>query len=114
MSEAAEYPIETDIATVDAMLKAGEDFLLLDVREPDEVSIAHIEGSTLLPMSELVDRMAELNEHRDRQIVVHCHLGGRSLQVAHHLRNHGFAKAQSMAGGIDGWSLQVDASIPRY
>ena len=64
-------------------------------------------------MSELAERLEELEPHQQSQIVVHCHLGGRSLQVAHWLRQQGFARAQSMAGGIEAWSLEVDKSIPR-
>ena len=114
MSENLELPIETDVATVDSMLKAGDDFLLLDVRGTDEYCIAKISGSLLLPMSELGNRVGELEEHRDRLIVVHCHHGGRSLQITQVLRNNGFAKVQNMAGGIDAWSQQIDSSVARY
>ena len=65
-------------------------------------------------MNELVARVSELAKYRDHRLVVHCHLGVRSLQVAHWLRQSGFAQAQSMAGGIDAWSLEIDPSIPRY
>ena len=63
-------------------------------------------------MSELAARVAELGELSRRQIVVHCHHGGRSLKVAQWLRSQGFAKAQSMAGGIDDWALEIDRSLP--
>ena len=114
MPDYAELPIETDVAAVDAMLKAGDDFLLLDVRETDEYAVAKIEGSVLLPMSELADRVDELEQHRERLIVVHCHHGVRSLQVTHVLRGNGFAKVQSMADGIDAWSQQIDHTVARY
>ena len=114
MSEAAELPIETDVAGVAALRESGQEFVLLDVREEDEYAIAKIAGSMLLPMSQLRDRVAELEEHRDRLIVVHCHHGGRSMQVTQALRSHGFEKVQNMAGGIDQWSEQIDPSVPRY
>ncbi len=96
------------------MQENREPFFFLDCREPDEYETAAIPGATLLPMSELRERLEELEPHRDRRIVVHCHHGGRSLQVAQFLRRNGFEQAQSMAGGIDQWSQQIDPSIPRY
>jgi rhodanese-related sulfurtransferase len=65
-------------------------------------------------MQELPARLAEIEAWRDRPVVVHCHHGVRSLRVAHWLRERGFSGARSMRGGIDAWSLEVDASIPRY
>jgi rhodanese-related sulfurtransferase len=65
-------------------------------------------------MSELATRVEELAAHKDKPIIVHCHHGGRSLRVAKWLREQGFIQAQSMAGGIDAWSLQIDPDVPRY
>ncbi|MBD54033.1 MAG: rhodanese [Rhodopirellula sp.] len=114
MSEQAEMPIEIDVATVNEMQQKEEAFLLLDVREQNEYDIAKIEGSVLLPMSELRLRLEELEPHQDSRIVVHCHHGGRSMQVTQALRERGYANAQNMAGGIDAWSLQVDSGVARY
>ncbi len=114
MSEQAEIPIEIDVATVNEMQQKEEAFLLLDVREQNEYDIAKIEGSVLLPMSELRLRLEELEPHQDSRIVVHCHHGGRSMQVTQALRERGYANAQNMAGGIDAWSLQVDSGVARY
>lgn len=107
-------PIETDVAAVNAMITSAEDFLLLDVRETNEYDVAKIDGSVLLPMSELSARASELDAHRERLIVVHCHHGGRSLQVTHALRGAGFTRVQNMAGGIDAWSQLIDSGVPRY
>ncbi|MCD0460749.1 rhodanese-like domain-containing protein [Roseiconus lacunae] len=112
MSE--ELPIEIDVQSVKALRQANEDFLLLDVRQPEEYATAKIEGSTLIPMGEILDRIEELEPHRDSRIVVHCHHGGRSMQVTQALRGRGFGQTQNMAGGIDAWSLEVDAEVPRY
>jgi rhodanese-related sulfurtransferase len=109
-----ELPIEVDCKSVQQMLAAGQDFLLLDCREPAEHATASIGGATLIPMSGLAARVEELAPYRDSTIAVHCHHGGRSLRVAEWLRAQGFAKTQSMAGGIDRWSLEIDASVPRY
>ena len=107
-------PIEIDVVSVSTLLSDGEKFFLLDCREPDEHATASIPGATLVPMSQLRERIGELEPHRDSRVVVHCHHGGRSLQVADFLRRAGFEKTQSMAGGIDQWSQQIDPAVPRY
>lgn len=110
----SDTPIQIDVRTVEALRAAGADFLLLDCREQKEHDFARIEGAVLLPMSELAERVGELEPHRQRQIVVHCHHGGRSLRVTNWLRQQGFSKTQNMTGGIDAWSEQIDADVPRY
>ena len=86
--------------------------LLLDVREPWEHRIAHLRGATLVPMGSLESAVATLP--RDRDIIVYCHHGIRSRSAAEFLRRAGVTRARSLAGGIDRWSREVDASIPRY
>jgi rhodanese-related sulfurtransferase len=114
MAQTPPLPLETDCATVKQWLDEQADFLLLDCREQDEYALARIPQAVLLPMSQLVQRVGELEPHRGRRIVVHCHHGGRSLRVAQWLRQQGFDQAQSMAGGIDRWAQQIDRSVPRY
>ncbi|MDX1946088.1 MAG: rhodanese-like domain-containing protein [Pirellulaceae bacterium] len=114
MTTSPSLPIEIDVLSVKQMLDSGEKFILLDVREPGEVATAEIVGSTRIPMREVPARLAELDGARQGRIVVHCHHGGRSLRVTQYLRQQGFGQAQNMAGGIDAWSLQVDAKVPRY
>ena len=108
------HPLEIDCQTVHARREAGEALLLLDCREPDEYETVRIKGSQLIPMSQLVDRVGELEPHRRQPIVVHCHHGGRSLRVANWLTQQGFSDVKSMAGGIDQWAAQIDPSLPRY
>ena len=110
----APLPIEIDCATTKQRLDAHDDFCFIDCREPSEYETCHIAGATLLPMSELTTRVAELEPHKHREIIVHCHHGGRSLRVANWLRKNGFEKARSLAGGIEQWSLEIDPSVPRY
>ena len=110
----SEIPLETDCSATKALLDAGGDFLLLDCREPDEHAMVHIEGAKLLPMGELADRVSELEPHREHAIVVHCHHGGRSLRVARWLREQGYPRVQSMAGGVDRWATEIDPQLPRY
>ena len=87
--------------------------LLLDVRESWEFQTASLPNSLLMPMGEVPSRAhAELDP--DAPIVVMCHHGARSLNVALWLRDQGFANAQSLAGGIDAWSRTIDPNIPRY
>ncbi|GAB2181300.1 rhodanese-like domain-containing protein [Denitratisoma sp. agr-D3] len=86
--------------------------LLLDVREPREFEICHIDGAQLMPMSSVPARAAELP--RDGEIVVICHHGGRSFQVAMFLQQHGFSRLYNLNGGVEGWALQVDRTMARY
>jgi rhodanese-related sulfurtransferase len=65
-------------------------------------------------MSELSQRVVELDELRDAEMVVYCHHGVRSRQVANWLRGQGFAHVQSLAGGIDRWAQEIDGTLPRY
>ena len=85
---------------------------LLDVREPHEFHYAHIEGSTLVPLNQIPQRFDELD--RNREIVIICHHGIRSQQAANFLDHHGFEHILNLAGGIDAWSRECDASVPRY
>lgn len=112
MSE--EYPIEIDVQTVRLLQQSDESFVLLDVRQGDEYATAKIDDSVLIPMGELRERIDELTPHKNERIVVHCHHGGRSMQVTQALRSHGFENVQNMAGGIDAWSLEIDDTVPRY
>jgi rhodanese-related sulfurtransferase len=93
-------------------LDRKEPVLLLDVREYDEVAMASIEGAVHIPMGELGARLSELPQ--DKDVIVFCHLGSRSLMVAAQLKRRGYARVMHMGGGIDQWSRQVDASVPQY
>ena len=103
---------EINVETLAAKQTAGEDFFLLDVREPDEAEAAMIEGSTLIPMSQVPTRLAEIP--RDKPVVVQCHHGGRSARVVQYLQSQGFNDVVNLAGGIDQWSIQINPEIPRY
>ena len=88
-------------------------FVLLDVREPWEYEAARIAGSMLMPMGDVPSRAFQELDPEVR-IVALCHHGVRSLNVAVWLRNQGFENAQSMRGGIDAWSREIDPAVPRY
>ena len=94
------------------MREAGENFTLLDCREPWEYQAAHIEGVTHIPVQDIPARIQELDP--EEHIVVICHHGVRSMNVTAWLRQQGYDKAQSVAGGINRWSRLVDPKVPTY
>jgi rhodanese-related sulfurtransferase len=87
-------------------------FILLDVREPWEFATAKIEGSTLMPMGDVPARFQELDP--EAHIVTICHAGRRSMNVAVWLREQGLQNVQSLRGGIDAWSREIDPKVPQY
>ena len=87
--------------------------VLLDVREPWEFQTAALPDSVLMPMGDVPSR-AHQELDPDDHIVVMCHHGARSLNVTMWLRAQGFERAQSLAGGIDAWSRNIDPKVPRY
>ena len=93
------------------LLKQGK-IKLLDVRTPEEYSIAKVEGSLLVDQSLAQEIMQTWP--KDSAIVTMCHHGVRSLDAAAYLRGHGFANTRSMSGGIEAWAVLIDSSIPRY
>jgi len=94
-------------------LDGGEEFTLLDVREPWEFETASMPGAKLIPMGDVPSR-AHQELDPENHIVVVCHHGVRSMNVTAWLRQQGFEKAQSMRGGIDAWSRSVDGKVPTY
>ena len=92
-------------------MDAGEDLLILDVREPYEYQIANI-GGRLIPMNEVPRRIDEID--RDREVIVQCLSGGRSQRVAEYLKQSGYEKVSNLAGGIRAWSEHIDPTIPKY
>lgn len=103
---------ETSVEGLKRRLDAGDDLLLLDVREPQEHQICAIPGSTLIPLGDLSSRLAELEGRQD--IVVHCKSGVRSAKAVKLLREAGFDDAANLKGGILAWIEHVDPSLPKY
>lgn len=91
----------------------GKSCILLDVREAWEYEEARIEGSILMPMGDVPGR-AHQELDSESHIIAICHHGMRSMSVTAWLRDQGFDQAQSLRGGIDAWSAEIDPSIPRY
>jgi len=107
-------PLEISPEDVVQWIASQPDGLLLDCREPLEFELAHIPGARLMPMGEVPGRLQELEPFRNETLIVVCHHGLRSRQVAAWLRQQGFAAARSLTGGIDDWSLRIDPAVPRY
>ena len=104
---------ELDPATVARRMKElPGSVVLLDVREPFERRLATIEPSLHIPMNDVPDRLNEIP--KDRQVVVYCHSGSRSMMVASFLNAQGFPSVANLSGGIDAWSVRVDPRVPRY
>ncbi len=116
MSQSSDSPttVEVDVQTVQKWLKDRDDLVLIDCREDDEYAVASIAGAELMPMSRWQDEISKLDNWQGKHLVVHCHHGRRSLQVVAWLRKNGFPTAQSMSGGIDAWSIEIDPEVPRY
>lgn len=98
---------------LDARLRAAESKpMLLDVREPWEVARCMLADSVHIPMRQVPARLEELD--RDGEIVVICHHGIRSSQVAHFLEAQGFTKVYNLMGGVDAWAREVDPKMEKY
>ncbi len=98
---------------VKVLLQQRAQFTLLDVREPWEFELSKIAESNLIPMGDIPSR-AHQELDPDAHIIVVCHHGVRSMSVTNWLRQQGFDSAQSLRGGIDAWSREVDPNVPTY
>ena len=93
-------------------LDENESVFLLDVREPSEYDIVRLEGAQLIPLNTLPHHVDTLPS--DREIVVYCHHGTRSLYATAYLHQNGFRDTKNLAGGIDQWAAEIDPTLPRY
>lgn len=109
MSNALDYEIQPEAAKE---LTSHGQAIMLDVREPWERETARIEPSVHIPMGDIPSRVQDLDP--DDHIIVYCHHGVRSMNVTAWLRQQGYEKSQSLAGGIDRWSRFVDPKVPLY
>jgi adenylyltransferase/sulfurtransferase len=103
---------EIDARELAGRLKDGDPIRLIDVREPHELQISHIEGSELIPLGSLAAHMHELDSAEE--IVLFCKSGGRSAQALELLAGAGFRKLKNLHGGINAWVREVDPSQPLY
>lgn len=96
-------------------LKKGNNAILVDVREPEEFALSRLDNARLIPMQSIPAELQRLEAWADTgELLILCHHGVRSLQVAYWLRERGVENCYSVSGGIDRWSREVDDSVPRY
>src|SRR5580698_1182654 len=107
--------LEVTPLEVKRRLDSGEKLHLIDVREPHEHALSSITGGDLVPMRMVPAAIGQLQSRaQEAPLIVFCHHGVRSLNVVSWLREQGVENCQSMAGGIDRWSLEIDLAVPRY
>lgn len=111
-SEAEPLPLEIGVAELAALRAEGAPHTVLDVREPWEIAICGWEGALEVPLRALPDRLAEIPA--ERQLIVVCHLGQRSLMAADYLRRVANPTAQSLRGGVEAWAVEIEPKMPRY
>ena len=99
---------------VKSMLDRQERFMFIDCRLPNEYQITHIDGTKLIPLQELGQRIGEIKGHENERIIVHCKSGGRSMSFTKALKQAGFKDVKSMAGGISLWNKDINPGGPQY
>jgi len=102
---------EISVQELEALRNANADFVLLDVRNPDEYAFCNL-GGLLIPIAQLPERLNELN--LESHIVIHCHAGGRSRRATDYLIGQGFKKVFNLRGGITAWANEIDPKMPKY
>jgi sulfur-carrier protein adenylyltransferase/sulfurtransferase len=113
MADQSETRWQISPRELDAKLNAHEpNLVLIDVRDPHEWDIAHIDGAALIPLPDIPARMSELDSRND--IVLHCRTGVRSMKALNLLRNAGFSRLKNLTGGIHAWADDIDPSMPKY
>lgn len=103
---------EISIHELNARLQQNDDLLLVDVREPEELSHGMIEGAMSIPMGEIVNRIGELDP--TQEVVVICRTGNRSRQVTQYLAQSGFPRVKNMSEGMNGWAREIDENMQVY
>lgn len=112
----APYEALTVEALAQRLAEAPETLQLIDVREPNEVEIASVEGFENLPLSQFAAWSEAIHSRfeSDQETIVMCHHGIRSAQMCLWLADQGFTQLKNLTGGIDAYAVMVDRSIPRY
>ena len=104
---------EVTVQELKAKRENGNDFFLLDVREPHEYQISNIDGH-LIPLGVLPLKIDEIVDQRDKEVVVMCRSGGRSAQAVKILERNGFDNVSNLKGGVNAWAKEIDPSLPVY
>ncbi len=105
--------LEISVKELDQMIKSGKKIRVIDVREPHEWEICHLDQAELMPLSEFEQHIKKLK--KDEDLIIHCKSGGRSMSALMLLRDQfGFTKVKSVAGGITAWAEEIDPDMPTY
>lgn len=103
---------EKSVKELKTMMDSGEDFVLIDVREPDEYEICNLNGK-LIPLGQIPEKVNEIP--KDKTVIMQCRSGGRSGKAVEWLEaNHGFENLYNLVGGILAWSDEIDPSVTKY
>jgi adenylyltransferase/sulfurtransferase len=113
-AQAASSGSTISVAELKAKMDSGEDFYLVDVREPSEFEIVRIPNSHLIPKQGFIDGSVLSTLPQDKPIVLHCKSGVRSAECLAILKSAGFADASHVSGGVIAWAKQIDTSLPVY
>jgi adenylyltransferase/sulfurtransferase len=113
-AQAASSGSTISVAELKAKMDSGEDFYLVDVREPSEFEIVRIPNSHLIPKQGFIDGSVLSTLPQDKPIVLHCKSGVRSAECLAVLKSAGFADASHVSGGVIAWAKQIDTSLPVY
>ena len=104
----------TDVHNYHALVVAGDEHLLIDVREPAEWDTCHLDHARHVPLRSLPNAVADLEDWRDKPVYCLCHHGMRSQQAAQFLEQQGFSDVTNVAGGIHAWATEIDPAMPTY
>ena len=102
---------DISVEELNVLIEAEEEIFLLDVREPHEVEAATIGGANI-PLGSVATKLDDIP--RDKKVVVHCKLGGRSAKAVIALRQLGYEDVWNVHGGIQAWSERIDPDVPTY
>lgn len=105
---------DISVSELKKRLDAGDQFVLLDIREPYELDIAVLKNTFHIPMGDLPERLEDLEPYKDRDIIVYCRSGRRSSHCVEFLRDQGFPRSFNLRGGIIAWSDEVDPTVQKY
>ena len=105
---ASQSPWDISVEDLKQLRDAGADFVLIDVREPQEVAVSHLDGIHV-PLGQLAGRLGEFD--RDAHVVVHCRSGGRSAKAVEVMRGAGFSNAWNVQGGLLAWAERVEPGL---
>ena len=112
MIEQIQDIVEVSCLDLKKKMDDNDDFVLLDVREPEEFEVCMIPGSILIPLSEIEDHLEELD--KEANYILHCKMGGRSTKAAYIMKENGFEHVSSLSGGIYQWAQDIEKDMQLY